>query len=388
MRISPLPIPLIMCIFFTPFLLVVIFSINSFASIETEEAVKHVFIEVENIYRADKKIQKNKIPYLYKELIPKIFFSRYSYYSTPYNLEFADTPNSPPQDLVPEELANWMLANRNDGWMVLMEASKKTSLSILAGHKDILLPLVEHDLGSGNNTTLERALFIIGDLKLNKFYNNVLEIFKTNKDWKQTAVYTLRDLNDPRAIKHLINENKNNPTKYFEILRTLQRQRSADPALVALLSNPDAEIRWKAAYALAECGDVSLIPYLKELVNDNDPRVRKQAANIAFLIEPDLFAEVRPYLVKMLSDKDINVRSFVAIVFAHRKDKVCAHTLLELLKNEEMDQGSHSNIVQAINNLTGSYFGYSFGSDAWQPSTENNQKAIARFSKWIKENIE
>lgn len=113
--------------------------------------------------------------------------------------------------------------------------------------------------------------------------------------------------------------------------------------------------------------------------------VRRQALNIGFLLEGDFSNKIYSDLVRTLKDPDRSVRRDAVCSFAWRKDPVCARALLKLLKDGTMEETWHSNIWQAMQNLTGSYFGYYHGFDAWKPDTENNKKAIKRFEEWIKE---
>lgn len=122
---------------------------------------------------------------------------------------------------------------------------------------------------------------------------------------------------------------------HFEELRSLQRGRPANPELVAFLDDKNPEVRWRAAFALAESGDPRLAPTVKRLARDEASEVRVQAANIAFLLPSDTFVRLRPVLVKLLTDKSVDVRSSVVILFATRKDAACTLSLYDLLAHEE-----------------------------------------------------
>jgi hypothetical protein len=61
----------------------------------------------------------------------------------------------------------------------------------------------------------------------------------------------------------------------------------------------------------------------------------------------------KPLLVP-LSDADVGVRAGVAVAMASRMDRVSAPALLALVTQEEMlEPWRQSNVVQAINTLTG-----------------------------------
>lgn len=194
--------------------------------------------------------------------------------------------------------------------------------------------------------------------------------------------YALRNLDDPRAIPLLLGKDGRG-VRHFELLRTLQRNRKADPNLTKLLADEDSQVRWRAAYALAECGDGALAPRASKLLRDPDAQVRREGLSLAyFLLSPER-TELDADFKALLRDPDWGVRQSCAILLAQRKDAACAPTLLDLLRNEKIDMIPHGNLVGAMQNLTGDLFGYHYGSDAWQPTTPNNRAAIEKFAAWI-----
>jgi hypothetical protein len=91
------------------------------------------------------------------------------------------------------------------------------------------------------------------------------------------------------------------------------------------------------------------------LARDPSPQVRAQAANMAFCLTPDAFAVIIPVLVPMHADESLDVQSTVAIFFAERNDGISAKAIYDLLLREDhLEAWRQSNIVQAMNNLTGS----------------------------------
>ena len=107
---------------------------------------------------------------------------------------------------------------------------------------------------------------------------------------EDVAASALRDLNDLRAIPLLV---RHGIMRHFEVLRHLQRGRLANSELLALLDEKDAEVRWRAAYALAESGDPGLASIVKRLARDEASQARAQAANIAFLLPSHAFISSR-----------------------------------------------------------------------------------------------
>lgn len=100
-------------------------------------------------------------------------------------------------------------------------------------------------------------------------------------------------------------------------------------------------------------------------------------------MKDDAYRKVYSDLLTLLLDKDRAVRTEVVCSFAWKKDAACANAMFDLLRDDSMDEISHSRIVQAMHDLTGTYFEYHIGSDGWRPTTENNKMAIERFKKWI-----
>jgi hypothetical protein len=79
----------------------------------------------------------------------------------------------------------------------------------------------------------------------------------------------------------------------------------------------------------------------------------------------------------------VDVKSSVAIYFATRQDAVCSKILYDLLAQEEkLEPWRQSNLVQALQTMTGSYFGFVPGTI----STESaRQASLDRFARWISE---
>lgn len=196
----------------------------------------------------------------------------------------------------------------------------------------------------------------------------------------------LRDLGDPRAIGLLLGEDaERGIVRYFEFIRTLQRRRTANAQLLTLLSSGDAGVRWRAAYALAESGDAGVVEPVLKLLRDRDARVRAQALWIASQLPADAKERTWAAGVPLLGDQDLDVRITCVTCFAYEKDPICAPALLRLLKDETLGEVTHGNLVRAMESLAGQSFGYHIGSDAWQPSTENNKAAIAKFEEWMRQ---
>jgi HEAT repeats len=192
----------------------------------------------------------------------------------------------------------------------------RQSYELLDKHQGIVRPLLEADLQSHDQRAVERALDVIGELGLKEFFGQVAAIFRKNDAVAEAASIALRDLDDPRAIRLLVDRHPQDPLRYFESLRHLCRSRPAEPALVKHLSAKDEQTRWRAAYALAESGDDNLTPHVQKLTKDVIPMVRREAGHMGFHLSIDGFARVRADLVVLLTDSAPGVRLDIACLFA------------------------------------------------------------------------
>ena len=349
----------------------------------TEESVaetKLLFIFMETISRLEKNEQKEHIPYLYKDL--------YATMQRPYPMAAAYLPVRRKPGLSPEELAEGVLAHGFCGQTWLMSACEKTRLDILKEHRAQLLPLIKADLASEKKSDRERAIRVIGDLKITDQFEAVLHIFETDDELSNRAMCTLKNLHDLRAIAPIIKKYPDLGSLAYDYLRDIETQNAADPSLIALLESKDPNVRWRASYALSQSGDPKLVPHFIHLAKDENLRVRKQAVLMGHFLFPKARAAVRPTFLKLLSDPDIQVKSFTVRCLAERKDMACIKTLLELLKDPATNEFALFNLVQAMRGLAGSDFGYRLGPGQWQPTTENNQQAIRRFEEWVEKHMD
>ena len=82
---------------------------------------------------------------------------------------------------------------------------------------------------------------------------------------------------------------------------------TATDALIALLDNPDPDIRWNAERTLGKIRATAAIPRLVALLNDPDDQVREHAAEALGDIGPEAASTV-PALIAALKDKYMKVR--------------------------------------------------------------------------------
>ena len=133
------------------------------------------------------------------------------------------------------------------------------------------------------------------------------------------AVEALGSIKDPVAIPHLVHllsENQYSAVRWksAEALAGIGKE-SVEP-LIRLLSHPDEDVRWKAAIALGEIGDVRAIDPLIGLLNDQDHYVKGRAAFALGMIGQPA---VTP-LIRTLREGDGNLRWGAAIALGRIRD--------------------------------------------------------------------
>ena len=332
-----------------------------------------LFVTVERTARLPALQQTLEIPRIYSDVWPILETEMLTAEIADFRLNRMTIDE---RNLTPEELAT--IYQQHGDWAMVAKVARGRCRRLLALHADEVEDLAREDLRSKDQKRLWRGLRAAGDFRLAGLYDDVTAQLNGSED--VFAGQALRELDELRAIPLLA---RHGIKGHFEVLRGLQRGRPANSELLALLNDKDAQIRWRAAYALAESGDPRLAPIVERLARDAASEVRVQAACIAFSLPSDAFVRLRVVLVALLGDNALNVRSSVVILFAARKDPVCAKALYDLLAEEEkLESWRQSNLVQALQTLTGSYFGFIPGTI----STESARRAaLDQFARWILE---
>lgn len=330
------------------------------------------FISTQQISRLPAEEQTKRISKVYEHLRPVIVSMAMSVVpNAKANLIWSERSN-----YTPSELAERLI--EVEAYSYFYAYGKASSDALLKNNLVSLSELVAADLRSSDLDLKKQGLNIIRDLGVPRFYKEVAQILKHDPALETEAAYALRSLNEPRAIPILVNCDRSNPMKFFEILRFLSRSHSADATIIRLLDDKNPEIRWRAAYTLAESGDFALLLKVRKLVNDQDARVRQWAGSIPFFFSDSNFKSARAVILPLLNDQNQDVKAYIAVLFAHRKDRACAQALLDLVKDETLDQAARSNVIHAIQNLTGSTFGYYIGN-----GYRENRAAIRKYEEWV-----
>jgi HEAT repeat protein len=347
---------------------------------EEMREMKRLMVEVEQIHRLEPKERQRKVERLYRTLLPRIWELDW------FSLTDPEPPIFKGRDkLSPEQWVEKAWSLDASAFMYLLGEIHRTGYHVLNKHRAELRPLVLADLVSAKEKEVKWALHIISQLRpADEFFDAVLAVFEKNAVCSDAAGVTLRDIDDPRAIVALVNRDPNLVGVGGHI-RHLQRKRKADPAVVRLLDAKDAEVRGRAAYALAESGDPALLGRIEKLVKDANPRVRLNAANMGFCMEKTAYRQIRPALVLLMTDPDPDVKKFVRAALAYRQDPDYAKKLLDMVRYTNLGQREHGDVVALISAMAGTNFGYDGSDTGWRPTTTKNQAAIARFAAWVEQ---
>jgi hypothetical protein len=334
---------------------------------------RRLFVEVERVARLPSRQQATHLPRLYREVCPQL------------NQMFVAHTLMAPAPAARERETPTQAANRIEGvggWPALADAGRRRCRELMTSHRSAAEALALEDLRDGSNRDQTRALHMIGELRAIRLFDAVVAALRMPEPI--FAAQALRTLDDPRAIAPLIHRFPEEPTRFFDILRSLQRNRPAHPLLLELLRSKDTQVRWQAAHALTESRDPALIPIIEGLVSDPAADVRRQAGQIALSFDDSGYRRARPLMIPLLSDADIGVRADVAVAMASRMDRVSAPILLALLPHvDTLEPWRQSNVIQAVHTLTGTYFGLTPGTPLPPPVRD---KAMADFAEWIKAN--
>jgi hypothetical protein len=336
---------------------------------EREALARRLFVEIESVARLPLARQAERLPRIYRDVCPQFAGMRVAHTA------FGPAPAAVRRES-PEQLADRIAAS--GGSPMLGEGGRERCKAILSAHRNAVEVLARGDLRSGPHRDHPWALHVIGELRLVRLFDDVIGALRDPDPIY--AAQALRELGDPRAIPFLIKRFPEEPTRYFEVLRTLQHDRPPHPLLLELLRSGDADVRWRAAYALVESHDPVLVSIIPSLVSDPAMDVRRHAGYIVTAFDDDVYRRARPSIEPLLTDSEMAVRADVAVAMASRKDLTSAPALLALARQEEnMEPWRQSNVVQAIHTLTGTYFGLVPGT----PSPAVRAKALTDFARWI-----
>jgi HEAT repeat protein len=212
----------------------------------------------------------------------------------------------------------------------------------------------------------------------------VLALYLADTPFSQPAQTALLWLSDPAIVRPLLEQVEKNPkslARHAGLFQGPLAGQPAEPVLVKLLDSPDADLRYHAAFALFECRDATLAKPISRLAKETDPRLRSAALTLAMRLPDGAFPSVRPDLAPLISAPEESLRLEAITCFSKRKDLLAATPILRLLKQDRIDPGQAVTVMQALNALADSAFGYDMHN--WGPTA--NAKALARFEAWLRQ---
>ena len=132
----------------------------------------------------------------------------------------------------------------------------------------------------------------------------------------------------------------------------LQLTAVAEPALLTLLQNGNANQRWWAVRALAHCGTAATIPALLTTLQADDPALRVVAAMALGALATRHAADLAPqlaHLAERLADEDGSVRQAAADALVQAGD-AAVEPLVAVLRVSE-HQGARSRAAYALRKI-------------------------------------
>ncbi len=198
---------------------------------------------------------------------------------------------------------------------------------------------------------------------------------------KAQAESALMKMGRADTIALLINDDAAQPLLHYEAIYFLASRMPDDAALqrlIPFLKSDDAELRYRAIYALP-IASPAVRAALPALIDDADAKVRREAVFRAFWLKGAEFEALEPRLKSKLEDGVAGVRLVAATGFAERNDASAAPVLLRLLRDHQDDPSVNSWWAgEALSKLTGLNKNFPY-----QAGDPNNAAAFARIEAWI-----
>ncbi len=355
------------------------------------------FLEIERIARLSKAEQAGHLERLYSELAPRymteLVTGIISYF--PRNIlkhddtrRFGGTPELWTRQLAEAagELSPEEVADKLDTGHWLNIAAQLRALQVFDNHGKALEAMIGTDLASRKESRVARAARTVSTLKLHDFADELLALLLANEKGSEAAYQALVFMRDPGVARPLLEEVEKNPDVLVRCAGLLQvpyYRKPAEPILLKLLGSPDKELRYGAIRAVYECRDPRLAAWVARFAGDDEPRFRVAAAYMTRNLPNDAFKTVREQLLPLLGDEDEVVRLEALLSFAHQKDLVTGPIILELLRQDRLDEAVKFKAMQSLSALTGKTFGYDMHN--WVPAGKGNREAIRKIEAWLKE---
>ena len=138
---------------------------------------------------------------------------------------------------------------------------------------------------------------------------------------RAAAVDGLGNLEDPRTMTALLaalrDSNAEVRSQAADAIHNIPDLDKAPPQLIALLADPDADVRHNVAHALGSFEDEAAVPALKRALSDTNADVRRAVAEALSEIGG---AEAITALMGLLKDQDPEIRRIAAEALGKRRD--------------------------------------------------------------------
>lgn len=138
---------------------------------------------------------------------------------------------------------------------------------------------------------------------------------------RAAAIDGLGNLEDPRTLNILVaalrDASPEVRSQAADAIHNIPDLDKAPPALIALLSDPDHEVRQNVAHALGGIGDEAAVPALRRALSDTNADVRRAVAEALSEIGG---ADAITALLALLKDQDPEIRRIAAEALGKRRD--------------------------------------------------------------------
>jgi hypothetical protein len=193
----------------------------------------------------------------------------------------------------------------------------------------------------------------------------------------------LLGIEDPKMIDRLRAEIVRDPktlVRHAGLFQGPLHGRAADPVIAKLLSSPDPELRYYAAYALMECRDPALTNAIAALAKEEATRTQAVAMYMAERMDHDGFKAIREELMHALVSADPAVKRAAVRAFATQKDMAVILVLRQYLAAPIIADEDVQTISQALNALTGSSFGFNP-----RANPQRTAAVLEQFDRWVRD---
>jgi HEAT repeat protein len=197
----------------------------------------------------------------------------------------------------------------------------------------------------------------ISSSKLRENYKDALVALLKNKenDIRAAALSGLQFINDEKIIPLIIEATKSNDSRLVNNASLALAQYDTPESVKALIdltnkeNNQDERIRVRACIDLSNSRRQETKETLKNLLEDENPRVRDAAIrSMITWFRLQKADKIIPQIIKMLGDPDEEVKSEAAYALGQSHKFVATEPLLNLLKNKKIGERQEGETIDAL----------------------------------------